>query len=101
MKVAIASVDKTKDSQISERGGRAPYFLIFENSEKFEILKNPVESGGGGVGLYVAEMLAQKNVDVFVTGSIGGNMEGALAEKNIEFKSKSGKVEDAIKEYFE
>ena len=36
MKIAIASEGKDVDSEISSRGGRAPYYLIFEDKELVE-----------------------------------------------------------------
>ncbi len=91
MKIAIASEGKTIDSDISEKGGRAPYYLIFENKELIEAIKNPFASGGGGAGFSVAYMLADKKVNLTIAGKIGGNMESALNEKEISFKQESGK----------
>ena len=42
MKIAIASVDKDENSEISSRGGRAPYYLIFNEKREFlETVSNP------------------------------------------------------------
>ena len=97
MKIAIASEGKTIDSDISEKGGRAPYYLIFENKKLIETIKNPFATGGGGAGFSVAYMLADKKVNLTIAGKIGGNMESALNEKEISFKQESGKkVEEVI-----
>ena len=91
MKIAIASEGKSEDSQISERGGRAPYYLIFEDKKLVETIKNPFATGSGGAGFSVAYMLAEKKVNVVIAGKIGGNMVSALKEKGIDFKEESGK----------
>ena len=96
MKIAIASEGKDKDSKISTQGGRAPYYLIFENKKLIEEIKNPFSIGGGGAGWSVAYMLADKKVDIVYAGKIGANMETALNEKKIKFKEVSGKIKDII-----
>jgi len=91
MKIAVASEGKQEDSEISQRGGRAPFYLIFEDKKLLEIIKNPFASGAGGAGFSVAYMLAEKKVNLVVAGKIGGNMKSALEEKHIEFKEDEGK----------
>ena len=91
MKIAIASEGKDKDSEVSQKGGRAPYYLIFEDKKLVESIKNPFATGGGGAGFSVAYMLADKKVKLVIAGKIGGNMESALKEKKIEFKEDSNK----------
>jgi len=98
MKVAIASEGKDENSEISQRGGRAPYYLIFEDKKIVEVIKNPFATGSGGAGFSVAYMLADKKVDLVIAGKFGGNMESALKEKGIKFKEESGrKVKEVIK----
>lgn len=96
-RVAIASEGKEKGSEISLRGGRAPYYLIFEKGELVEKIKNPFAVGGGGAGWSVAHMLAEKNVDLVIAGRFGPNMEFALKQKQIDFKDASGSVSDFLK----
>ena len=91
MKIAIASEGKDENSEISSRGGRAPYYLIFENKKLIETIKNPFAAGSGGAGFSVAYMLAEKKVNLVIAEKIGGNMESALKEKGIEFKEESQK----------
>ncbi len=91
MKIAIATTEDKEDAEISERGGRAPYYLIFnETGEVTESIKNPFAVGGGGAGYSVAKMLADKDVDVCVAGVIGGNMNEALSDREIKFVEKKG-----------
>ena len=97
IKIAIASDGKELDSEISYRGGRAPYYIIVENDKVVEIIKNPFASGSGGAGWSVAYMLAKGNVKLLIAGRIGPNMRTALNERGIEFKEISGKVKDIIK----
>ena len=91
MKIAIASEGKDENAEISQRGGRAPYYLIFEEKKLIETIKNPFAAGAGGAGFSVAYMLADKKVELVIAGKIGGNMETALKEKGIKFREESGK----------
>jgi len=96
MKTAVASEGKDIESNVSEKGGRAPYYLIFENKKLVEAIKNPFAKGGGGAGFSVAYMLSNKEVSLVIAGKIGGNMESALKEKGIEFKERIGKINKVI-----
>ena len=96
MKIAIASGGENIESEISEKSGRAPYYLIFENKELIETIKNPFAAGGGGAGFSVAYMLAEKKVNLVIAGKFGGNMESALKEKGLKFEEKIGKVKEVL-----
>ena len=95
-KTAIASEGKEIDSEVSERGGRAPYYLIFEDNKLIEIIKNPFAKGSGGAGWSVVHMLSEKKVELVIANKLGENMKTALKEKNMEFKTAEGKVEEFI-----
>jgi len=96
MKIAISSEGESLDSMVSEKGGRAPYYLIFENKNLVEVIKNPFAVGGGGAGFSVAYMLADKGVEMIITGQIGENMKNALEEKGISFKQEENKTVQQI-----
>jgi len=91
MKIAIASEGKNKDSEVSQKGGRAPYYLIFDDKQLIESIKNPFATGSGGAGFSIAYILADKKVDLVISGKFGENMESALKEKGINFREESGK----------
>ena len=90
MKIAISSIDKDENSEVSYITGKAPYFLIFENGKLVKTLPNPFKIGGGGAGFGVAEMLSEEKVKMVVSGEFGGNIIGALESKGIKYKEISG-----------
>ncbi|MEA3295966.1 MAG: NifB/NifX family molybdenum-iron cluster-binding protein [Patescibacteria group bacterium] len=97
MKIAIATIDKNENSEISDLGARAPYYLIFNEQGEFEeALSNPFAVGGVGAGFSVAKMLVDKGVNIFVAGVIGDNMTGALDEKGIKYFKKTGIAKQAV-----
>jgi len=99
MKIAIASTKKDESGEVSQRGGRAPFYLIYnEERNLLEVIKNPVEQGGGGVGPYVAKMLAKKEVTTFVAEKIGLNMQQAFEQFDIKYREMSGSISSALKQ---
>lgn len=102
MKIAIASEGKDEDSMMSEKGGRAPYYLIFEDKKIIEVIKNPFAMGSGGAGFSVAYMMADKKVNLVIAGKLGKNMESALKEKGTNFREESkNKVKEIIDKTFD
>ena len=97
MKIAIASEGNNQDSKISSKGGRAPYYLIFEGKKLIESIKNPFAIGSGGAGFSVAYMLAEKKVNLVIAGKLGENMISALEKKGIKFQEESEKKIKDIK----
>lgn len=92
MKIAIASEGKDVEAVVSEKGGRSPYYLIFENHKLIESIKNPFVFGAGGAGFSVAYMLADKGVEKLFAPELGENMVVALAERDIKYvKVEAGK----------
>jgi len=100
MKIAVASTEKKEEAEISPQAGRSTYFLIFnEKGEILEELSNPFAIGGGGAGIAIAKMMADKNVDVLVAGRVGYNMKDALDEKGIKSFERKGIVKEVLKEF--
>jgi predicted Fe-Mo cluster-binding NifX family protein len=99
MRIAIASTGMTEDSNVEVVSGRASYYLIFDEGNLIKVLKNPFKFGGGGAGFGVASVLGDENVDLVIAGSFGMNMQGALKEKGIKFKTLEGvSVKEAIEQ---
>lgn len=92
MKIAIASEKDNIESKVCPTAGRAPYYLIFEDKELVEKIKNPFAVGSGGAGFSVAQMLSDKKVEFVIAGKFGANMIPALEDKGIKYKEVSGKI---------
>lgn len=96
MKIAIAAEGGDVNANISMKGGRAPYYLIFEDGKLVKTIRNPFSIGGGGAGFAVAKMLANEQVSIVVSGNFGPNMLSALQESNIKPIQMTGTVQQAL-----
>lgn len=89
MKIAIASNGDTDESLVSDIGGRAPYYLIFDGTELIKVIKNPYDTGNKA-GINVAQMLADEKVELIIGGKFGPVMASALGSQNIQYKEIVG-----------
>ena len=102
MKVAVSSEGKTLESKIDQRFARAPFF-IFADSEtgEFEAHDNsgPM-TAAHGAGPQASSLLADKGVEVLITGHCGPNAFRALAAAGIKVVTgASGTVAEAIEKF--
>jgi predicted Fe-Mo cluster-binding NifX family protein len=95
MNIAVAVYKPSETSEISTQTGRAPFFLVFEET-LVETLKNPFSVGGGGAGFGVAKMLADKQVKAVAAGKFGSKMIDALQERGIQAYEVQGTVKEAL-----
>ena len=100
--LAVATLEKTENSQISDKAARALYYLIFDKGGNLlEVISNPFNDATRGAGPKVADLLASKNVSLVVAGDFGHKMKSALDKKGINHHETSGivkrVVEDLIK----
>jgi predicted Fe-Mo cluster-binding NifX family protein len=101
MKICITSQGKELNSQVDMRFGRAQYFVILEpDTMAFESIENPNVGGYGGVGIQTAQLMAEKEVKVVLTGNIGPNAFRVLESAGITaFTGISGTVNQVIERY--
>lgn len=74
MKIAVTSTGPGLDDNVDPRFGRCPYFLIVNpETMSFEALENPSVTLGGGAGIQSAQLMADRDVEVVLTGNCGPN----------------------------
>ena len=95
--IAVATLEKTENSQISDKAAHAPYYLIFDKGGNLlEVISNPFRDAARGAGPKAADLLAEKNVTVVVAGDFGHKMKSALDEKGIDHHEATGIVKKAV-----
>ena len=105
MKIAISSTDKNIESNVSDVFGRCPYFIIAEienqKIEKTEAIKNESTDQMSGAGISTAQLMAEKDVKVIITGNVGPRALDVLNQFNIEIYSGEGVVKEVLQEFID
>ena len=97
--IAVASLDRTEKSQVSDRAARAPYYLLFDESGKLlEVIVNPFYDSARSAGPKVANLLVGKNAAIVVAEDFGSKMITALDKEGINYYKASGIVKKAVEE---
>ena len=98
MKLAVSAMGKDLDAQVYPGFGRCQYFIIADSDTlEFEALKNPNIGLMNRAGIQSGEMMADRGVEVVLTGNIGPNAFRTLAAAGVQvIAGVSGTVREAI-----
>jgi predicted Fe-Mo cluster-binding NifX family protein len=100
MKICITAEGKTLDTPLDPRFGRCQYFIFINSeSDEYEAIENP-HKDGGGAGIQVGQVMAEKKVTVVLTGNVGPNAFQTLQAAQIKVVTGlSGTVKDVYEKY--
>jgi len=105
MKIAVSSIDKNIDGNVSDVFGRSPYFIIAEienqKIERTEAIENKSTDQMSGAGISAAQLIAEKNVNAVITGNVGPRALDVLRQFNIKIYSGSGAVKEVLQEFID
>ncbi|BBB31830.1 initrogenase iron-molybdenum cofactor biosynthesis protein [Thermotomaculum hydrothermale] len=89
MKIAVSSLGSNLDSKVDPRFGRAHGFIIYNTeTDSFEHVDNSKNlSLMQGAGIQTAQFIADKGVDVVVSGSFGPKAASVLERAGIKMVS--------------
>jgi predicted Fe-Mo cluster-binding NifX family protein len=99
MKIAITATGKEIDSQVDPRFGRAQYILIVDQAGTvLEAVDNSQNLNAmRGAGIQAAKILADRKVEVLMTGHCGPNAFTTLKAAGIKVViEQSGTVKEAL-----
>ncbi len=101
MKVAITASGEDFDSPVDRVFGRARYFVIADPEEtSVEAVENSQSvNAAHGAGIQAARQIANKSVNVVLTGNVGPNAFRALEAASIrvfQFESDILTIRDAL-----
>lgn len=84
MKIAVSSKGKGRDSAFSTRFGRCAYFTVYDTDQQdwFDI-RNEARHTRGGAGTAAVQALAERGVDVIISGRFGPHAFQALSAVKI------------------
>ena len=101
MKIAVTSKGRTLADQVDPRFGRCPYFLVVDTETlQAEAVENPNLALGGGAGIQSAQLMAEHDVKVVLTGNCGPNAYQTLNAAEIEIVvGAGGKIRDAVEQF--
>jgi len=105
MKVAISSEGDNIDSEISGIFGRCPFFVIvdIDNNKmgQAEIIENSNAAQKGGAGISAAQTIADKGIQVLITGNVGPRALDVSNQFNIIIYLAKGKIKQALNDFIE
>jgi predicted Fe-Mo cluster-binding NifX family protein len=101
LKIAISSSGDNLDSMLDPRFGRCQYFVYVDlESMKFEALPNESLNAMGGAGIQAAQNVANKQVEVVLTGNIGPNAFQTLEAAGVKvFTGLTGTIKEVVEKY--
>lgn len=101
MKICITATGQGLDAEIDPRFGRSQYFTIVDpDTMEFESVENASIAASGGAGIQAAQFVANKGVEVVLTGNAGPNAYNTLHAAGISvITGVSGKVRQAVDDY--
>ncbi len=101
MKIAVSSTGPTLDSAVETRFGRCLYFLLVNPATlEFEAIANANFELSGGAGIQAAQLIAEKNPAVILTGNCGPNPRQVLDQAGIQVVTGvSGSVSQVVQQF--
>lgn len=98
MKIAISATGPSLDAEVDPRFGRCQYFLIIDpDTMEFEAIDNTNKMASGGAGIASAQAVAQKGVQVVLTGNCGPNASQTLSGAGVQvITGVFGKIKDVV-----
>lgn len=101
MKIAVTSTGPDVDSQVDPRFGRCKYYVIVDSDTMdFESIENPNIMAMGGAGIQSAQLVANKDVEVILTGNCGPNAFQTLSAAGVKVViGVSGVVRNVVESF--
>ena len=99
-RIAVASVGDSATSEISQRAGRAPYYLIFDEDGVFlKAIQNSAGNRRGGASSVVVGLLLKESVKTVIAGRFGNKMISQLKANKIDYHERSGVAKKTVKTF--
>ncbi len=99
MRVAVSASAPSLDAPVESRFGRAPYFVFVDADtlQMIEAVENPFAGQMSGVGIQVAQWMADKGIQAVITGNVGPKAFEGLRMAGIPvYNAPQGSVKQAV-----
>lgn len=98
MKILISASEKGLEGKFSDRFARADYFTIYDTDTKeFKSEANAFKEGTSGVGIKVAQYVADNKIEAVISIHFGPKASDALKSFNVKmYEFKGATVQEAI-----
>jgi predicted Fe-Mo cluster-binding NifX family protein len=102
-KIAISSTGKDINSNVDNVFGRCQYFIIAEIKDKkvvnVKTLKNLSANKVGSAGVSAAQIIAENDANVVISGNFGPKAFSVLEQFDIKMYKGSGTVKDVLHQF--
>lgn len=101
MKICVTATSQGLDAEVDPRFGRCQYFTIIDpDTMQYESIDNGSIGASGGAGIQAAQFVANKGVEVVLTGNAGPNAYNTLQAAGVSIiTGVAGKVREAVEGY--
>jgi predicted Fe-Mo cluster-binding NifX family protein len=101
MKICVSAVQGSLTAPVDPRFGRCAYLVIVDaDTMAFEALLNVGAGAMHGAGVQTAQMVANRGVDIVITGNIGPNAYQVLSTAGIKIiTGATGTVREVVERY--
>ena len=102
MKIAITASNKTIESEVDPRFGRAPYILVYDlENDTFDFVDNQLNlKAASGAGIQTAQNVSKTGAEVVITGNCGPNAFRTLGAAKIKvIIGATGNLKEAVEKF--
>ena len=100
MKIAVSATAKGLESQVDNRFGRCPFFVIVEIEDGkikgHEDVENTATAQMGGAGITSSQLVAEKGIKAVITVNMGPRAFQIFSQLGIEIYQGSGTVREVV-----
>ncbi len=103
MKIIITATGNKLDQPFSQRFGRADFFILVDSdTREWEAFSNPSVDARGGAGPQAVQFIANKGVEVVISGRYGPSAFSALEAAEIQaFIAKDGTINEVLDQFLD
>jgi len=100
-KLCITSTGDMPEASIDPRFGRCAYFMLVDTvTKKYEAIANEQKQASGGAGIQAGQMIAERGIEVLLTGKVGPNACRVLEASGIEVVTGvDGSIQEVVEAF--